>query len=393
MSVAESSKKQKERFVITLEKKVEIIKRKEENKNLTHMNLAKEYDIDRSTISNILQNKNNLLQLYNTISAHIQQCVHLQNRQFHIIDDAVYKLFLELHSHNVPVSQDMLKTKALSIYEQLKNSGMKFPTTFEASNELLNNYHSNNILNADETGLYFYLGPNKTLVSKSDTAKGYKKDKSCLTILLCCNASGTQKFKPFVIGKSAHSKYSQVNQPTILLADNCSAHSSPKLQNIKLEFLSPNTISVIQPCDAGIIKNFKVNYHKLLVTKWIDEVESGKSIKPINIKKAIYMIYDAWKQVLLSTIVHCWKKTKIHLLEINLITDTSNNNDIDELEQLLEELEMSYDYIKLSAEEYVEVNKHLQIIDIPTEESVVQDILKEQSLINDEDLNNKADDK
>ncbi|CAG8708602.1 14758_t:CDS:2, partial [Cetraspora pellucida] len=268
MSVAESSKKQKERSVITLEKKVEIIKKKEENKNLTHTNLAKEYDIDRSTISNILQ--------------------------FHIIDEAVYKLFLELRSHNVPVSQDMLKTKALSIYEQLKNSSMEFPTTFEASN-------------------------------------------------------GWEDWLKWLD--------SQVNQSTILLTDNCSAHSSPKLQNIKLEFLLPNTTSVIQPCDASIIKNFKVNYRKLLVTKWIDE-----------------------------------KKTKILLLEINLTTDTSNNNDIDELEQLLEELEMSYDYIKLSAEEYVEVDKHLQIMNIQTEESIVQDILKEQGLINNKNSNNKADD-
>ncbi|CAG8713182.1 3332_t:CDS:1, partial [Cetraspora pellucida] len=121
--------------------------------------------------------------------------------------------------------------------------------------------------------------------------------------------------------------------------------------------------------------------------------ESKKSIEPINIKVAIYMISDTWKQVLLSTIVHCWKKTKILPLEINLTTNTSNNNDIDELEQLLEELEMSYNYIKLSAKEYIEVDKHLQIMDIPTEEFVVQDILKEQGLINDEDSNNEADDK
>ena len=96
--------------------------------------MAKEYDIDRSTISNILRDKNNLLQLYNTTPAHIQQHVCLQNKQFHIIDEAVYKLFLELRSHNVPVSQNMLKTKAFLIDKQLKNSGMKFPTTFETSN-------------------------------------------------------------------------------------------------------------------------------------------------------------------------------------------------------------------------------------------------------------------
>ncbi|CAG8780032.1 19465_t:CDS:2, partial [Cetraspora pellucida] len=328
-------------------KKVKIIKRKEENKNLTYTDLAKEYDIDRSTISNILRDKNNHLQLYNTTSAYIQQHVHLQNRQFHIIDKAVYKLFLELHSHNVPVSGFQqrfgISSKTISGESESANKAAIESRRCHFQ-ELLNNYYLDNILNANKTGLYFHLGPNKTLASKNDTAKEYKKDKSCLTILLCCNASGTQKFKPFVISKSACPN--QVNQSTILLTDNCSAYSSPKLQNIKLKFLPPNITSVIQLCDASIIKNFKVNYHKLLVTKWINEVE-----------------------ILSSTIVHCWKKTKILLLEINLTTDTNNNNNFDELEQLLEELEMSYDYIKLSAEEYVE-----------------------QGLINNKDSNNEADD-
>ncbi|CAG8534848.1 3736_t:CDS:2, partial [Cetraspora pellucida] len=162
--------------------------------------------------------------------------------------------------------------------------------------------------------------------------------------------------------------------------DNCTAHSSPRLQNIKLEFLPPHTTSVIQPCDAGIIKNFKANYRKLLVKKWIDDIESGKSFEPINVKEAIYLISDAWKQVSLMTIVNCWNKTKILPLEMDLTAETSDNNDIDELEQVLEELEMSYDCIKLSAEEYINVDEELQTMDTPTEESVVRDILKEQGL-------------
>ncbi|CAG8786027.1 9771_t:CDS:2 [Racocetra persica] len=411
MSVAESnaSKKRKERSAITLEKKVEIIKKREENTKLSHQDLANQYHVDRSTISNILRDKDKYLQLYNT-TPHAQQRVRVQKGQFHIIDEAVYKLFLEFRSQNVPVSQDILKTKALSIYERLKDGGVEFPSTFNASNgwvfgfqqrfgissktisgesesadkaavesgrrrfqELLKDYHPDNILNADETGLYFRLGPDKTLASKSDAAKGFKKDKQRLTVLFCCNASGTRKFKPFVIGKSARplcmkttnmsklpvhysnnktawmteTKWenwlkwldSQVNQPTILLADNCTAHSSPRLQNI-----------------------------------------NGKSFEPINVKEAIYLISDAWKQVSLMTIVNCWNKTKILPLEMDLTAETSDNNDIDELEQVLEELEMSYDCIKLSAEEYINVDEELQTMDTPTEESVVRDILKEQGL-------------
>jgi hypothetical protein len=456
MSTTESSKKRKERSAITLEKKVEIIRKKEENTKLSHQDLAKQYNVDRSTISSILRDKDKYLQLYDTTPLHIQQRVRLQKGQFHIIDEAVYKLFLELRAQNVPVSQDMLKTKALSIYEQLKNGGIEFPSVFEASNgwvfgfqrrfgissktitgesesadkvaaengrcyfqELLKNYHPDNILNADETGLYFRLGPDKTLASKSDMAKGFKKDKQRLTILLCCNASGTRKFKPFVIGKSARPQcmkrvnmstlpvnYSnnatawmtekkwecwlkwlddQLNQPTILVVDNCSAHSSPKLRNIKLEFLPPHTTSIIQPCDAGIIKNFKVHYRKSLIKKWIDDVENGKQIEPINIKEVIYMISDAWKQVSLTTIANCWNKTKILPLEENLLANTSDDNDdMRELEQALEEIEMPHNSIKLSAIEYVNVDENVQTMDISTEESVVKDILKAQGLIDNE---------
>ncbi|CAG8575184.1 19114_t:CDS:2 [Cetraspora pellucida] len=43
--------------------------------------------------------------------------------------------------------------------------------------ELLKNYYSDNIFNTDETGLYFHLGSDKTLASKSNVAKGFKKDK------------------------------------------------------------------------------------------------------------------------------------------------------------------------------------------------------------------------
>ncbi|CAG8694827.1 8167_t:CDS:2 [Cetraspora pellucida] len=142
--------------------------------------------------------------------------------------------------------------------------------------------------------------------------------------------------------------------PTILLADNCAAHSSPKLRNIKLEFLPSHTTSVIQPCDARIIKNFKANYHKLLVTKWINNIENRKSFEPINVKEAIYLISDAWKQVVLTTIINCWNKIKILTLEMNLTNKT--------------------------AEEYVNMDNKLQMMDTLTEESVVKDILKEQGL-------------
>ena len=50
--------------------------------------------------------------------------------------------------------------------------------------------------------------------------------------------------------------------------DNCTAHPNIKsLNNIRLEFLPPNTTSLIQPLDQSIIKNLKTFYRKELIQK------------------------------------------------------------------------------------------------------------------------------
>ena len=48
----------------------------------------------------------------------------------------------------------------------------------------------------------------------------------------------------------------KVNRKILLPVDNCTAHPHVStLKNIQLEFLPPNTTSLIQPMDQGIIKN------------------------------------------------------------------------------------------------------------------------------------------
>ena len=115
-----------------------------------------------------------------------------------------------------------------------------------------------------------------------------------ITVLCFSNLTGNDKFKLPVIGKSllpcfknvnvdnlpvtyrankkawmtsqiftkwlaAWSSYlTNVNLKILLLGDNCTAHPHVStLKNIQLEFLRPNTTSVIQPMDQRIIKNLK----------------------------------------------------------------------------------------------------------------------------------------
>jgi len=90
--------------------------------------------------------------------------------------------------NNIPVSQDTLKQKAQEYHQQFINAGVNLPIKFQEQfgisqhvssrqqlEVLLEQYLLKNIFNADETGLFFRLGPDKTLASKSDLPKAVKE--------------------------------------------------------------------------------------------------------------------------------------------------------------------------------------------------------------------------
>lgn len=65
---------------------------------------------------------------------------------------------------------------------------------------LIGSYSMDNIYNADETGLFFKLLPDRSMTLSKDSCKGGKRSKERYTVLLCSNWSGTHKLKPLVIG-------------------------------------------------------------------------------------------------------------------------------------------------------------------------------------------------
>ncbi|KAK3091960.1 hypothetical protein FSP39_024021 [Pinctada imbricata] len=153
----------------------------------------------------------------------------------------------------------------------------------------LRSYHPDDIYNADETGIYFRALPDGTLTFKTDNSGGSKKSKERVTVLVCTNMTGTDKRKLLVIGKSKdppcfrgvkslpvtytnsgnvwmtaeifqnwlrdfNRDMAKQKRKILLIVDNCSAHpkgSADRLANIKMEFLPPNTTSIIQPSTRG----------------------------------------------------------------------------------------------------------------------------------------------
>ena len=153
-----------------------------------------------------------------------------------MLDNTVLKWFNIARSKNIPVSDDMIQTKAIQLFEELKiqdpTCTKEYKKEFDASNgwvrnfkrrfglvsklengesrsvdlnvveearlslkDLLSNYEIDDIYNTDELGLFYCLGPSRTLAAKDDEAKGCKKNKERITVLLTSNASGTVKIK------------------------------------------------------------------------------------------------------------------------------------------------------------------------------------------------------
>jgi hypothetical protein len=66
-------------------------------------------------------------------------------------------------------------------------------------------YPSENVLNIDKTGLYWKMLPNYTLATEA--SNGGKRSKERITLALTVNATGTNKWEPWLIGKSENPRY------------------------------------------------------------------------------------------------------------------------------------------------------------------------------------------
>ncbi|XP_052242038.1 jerky protein homolog-like [Dreissena polymorpha] len=236
-------------------------------------------------------------------------------------------------------------------------------------------YTPEQIYNADETGLYFKMLPDRTLAKRSDEQKtlGFKQAKNRLTILLCTNSTGTHKLPPLVIGKFAkprcfhhlnmetlpvvyansanawmtsaifedwfhrhfvtavrrHLRQQRLPTKALLLLDNCGAHPktlASKDRKIVISFLPKNTTSKIQPMDMGIIANSKRMYRRHLVKSITarGDLSLPEFLKRRTIKEAIYMFASAWEEVSRQSIHGCWRRA---LGEAIVTSDDADDSD------------------------------------------------------------------
>ncbi|XP_053954302.1 jerky protein homolog-like [Anastrepha ludens] len=184
---------------------------------------------------------------------------------------------------------------------------------------------SHQIYNADESGLYWKLLPEKTYVSLSEKqAPGRKSEKQRFTFMACTNATGNHKLKLLVIGKARNPRvFKNFNCPVeyknsksalmtsaifkdwfhnsfvpqvrkylkdgglpekaLLLIDNAPSH--PNEIELKSEdgliltmFMPPNVTPLIQPMDQNVIRITKLYYRNFLLASIFNNNCDGISV-------------------------------------------------------------------------------------------------------------------
>lgn len=222
--------------------------------------------------------------------------------------------------------------------------------------QLLETYDENDIYNADEMALYYRALPKHTLTTEKEAPAGVKMAKERLTVLVVVNKNGSDK-KLHVIGKfekprcfrrvqelplkyyhntsawmttalftkiilTWNSQLLLEDRRIVLVLDTASTHKIPAPSNIQLIFLPPNTTSVAQPCDAGIIWSIKAQYRKILNRKQLlflqanAEKSTQEFVKSITILDAMFMLKRSLFLLSPVSIENCFKKAWQEVPEI-----------------------------------------------------------------------------
>ena len=232
------------------------------------------------------------------------------------------------------------------------------------------------LYNGDETGIFWRRLPTNTQAMRSEgTQRGKKMSKERISALCVANATGTHRLPLAVVGKAKrprslknvdmerdlpvhyyHTKNAWFTRwiihnwfhhhfvpsvkkhqiedlkippdqvKAILLFDNAPAHPSGEELvsgdgRIRVMFLPPNTTSLVQPMDQGIISVMKRRYVRryleevLVVLEKEEDAEEDtrgartlENIKKYSIKSALYNLADSWRDIKCTTLANCWNK-------------------------------------------------------------------------------------
>lgn len=448
----------RKRTVLSINQKLEIIKKSENGH--TVKSLMREYEIGDQTVRDIIKKKQKLLEFAGTSDNPKGMCSRktMKTSTYEDLDKAMVLWFNQQRAAGIPVSGAVCAAKAKYFFEQLKlpgdfNASSGWLTRFKqrygirqitvqgeklssdksaSENFVLEfqnfvreeNLSTEQIYNADETGLYWKCLPQKTLAYETEkNASGHKKQKQRITVLCCANASGSHFLNLCVIGtakkprafselkknstlpvsyysnKTAwmtkeifcdwfknkfvpavqkHLEHAGLPQKAVLVLDNATSHPAEEILksedgNIFVRYLPPNVTADIQPMDQGVIRNIKTIYRRNLLLKLVEEGYNNllSFWKNLTVLDAIYYVEDAWRSVKSSTVKKSWKAI---LAKEENETPIEDDDSIDLQRNILEDLrnlEGSENVDELAVQQWIDEDSKLESYEVLSDDEIV----------------------
>lgn len=230
----------KKRVSLTIEKKIEIIQRHE--KGETQRALSQEYNVGRTTISDILKRKYKFFK-FMTLNADKEENLKrrrtLRRTVHKELEDKLFEWYNECRAKGDYVSGPMISLKAQTLHKELG-----YTDSFTASNGWLDRFKVRNgiklcglrevktesdvsavapfkteleslatwynltldqVYNADETDLFWKMLPNPES-DVNEVKASVRAYRERMTVLACANASGTHKLPVVCIGRGKKSR-------------------------------------------------------------------------------------------------------------------------------------------------------------------------------------------
>lgn len=320
--------KAKKSTVFSLKRKIDLINASEETPPKSRKQLAADFGISPSTVTKVLNEKEKHKGLFYGGLTDVHKA-RIRTSKFSAVEDELMKWFLHARVRNVPVTGPILKTKAEEIahkngtYDWVCTEGWihrfkkRHNITFkvicgeklsvdkvsaekwvqDVLTPTLAKFQPKDVFNADETGVFWRALPHRTLSLKNKPCQGRKRSKERITVMVCANMDGSEKYPLLAIGKYKNPrcfkgvknmplKYSSnksawmtsdefrewlrafdcsmaaQQRKVLLVLDNCPAHPKNATMDLKATqvlFLPPNATCKLQPCDQGIIRSMKVH--------------------------------------------------------------------------------------------------------------------------------------
>ncbi|XP_026474799.1 tigger transposable element-derived protein 1-like [Ctenocephalides felis] len=245
-------------------------------------------------------------------------------------------------------------------------------------------YSPKQIFNVDETGLFWKKMPSRTFISQEEKSMpGFKAAKDRLTLLLGSNVEGDLKLKPLLVYRSENPRalknYVKSTLPVIwkanpkawvtsilfeewftkhfitevkqycsnnnlaykalLILDNAPGHPVRIADidpQIKVVFLPPNTTSLLQPMDQGVIASFKAYYLRRTFSQAVkanenDGMELRDFWKSYNILQCVKNIATSWNEVTPNNLKGVWKKLCPFFFEPSESSTSTDQPNVDEI--------------------------------------------------------------